>query len=125
MKASPPSHSDIQCKVKHHYLQEKSNRIGAQLLRRETADRQQISMIFRFSSNLEAPVETWRSSTSIARKVTPLPVYRPIGLLRTARVGRTDRKSVVTVKRVSVRAYHCGRRIIKKKDEPCLYSIQI
>src|SRR3546814_15193062 len=27
MKASPPSHSYIQCKVKHHYLQEKSNRI--------------------------------------------------------------------------------------------------
>src|SRR3546814_4999829 len=91
MKASPPSHSDIQCKVKHHYLQEKSNRIGAQLLRRETADRHQISMIFRFSSNLEAPVENWRSSTSIARKGTPFPVYRPIGLLRTARSGQTTR----------------------------------
>src|SRR3546814_7712949 len=86
MKASPPSHSDIQCKVKHHYLQEKSNRIGAQLLRRETADRHQISMIFRFSSNLEAPVENWRSSTSIARKGPPLPVYRPIGQIGSAPV---------------------------------------
>src|SRR3546814_13705021 len=53
-------------------------------------------MIFRFSSNLEAPVENWRSSTSIARKGTPLPVYRPIGLLRTARTGRTTRGKDLT-----------------------------
>src|SRR3546814_11827826 len=106
MKASPPSHSDIQCKVKHHYLQEKSNRIGAQLLRRETADRHQISMIFRFSSNLEAPVENWRSSTSIARKGTPLPVYRPIGLLRTRSEERRVGKECVNTCRSRWSRYH-------------------
>src|SRR3546814_6301265 len=79
-------------------LQEKSNRIGAQLLRRETADRHPISMIFRFSSNLEAPVENWRSSTSIARKGTPLPVYRPIGLLRTRPQEHTsDLQSLIRI----------------------------
>src|SRR3546814_13409609 len=96
MKASPPKHTEIQIKIKHHYMQEKSNLIGAQLLRRETADRHQTSSIVRFTSNLEAPVENWRSSTSIARKGTPLPVYRPIGLLRTARTGRTTRGKDLT-----------------------------